>query len=512
MKERHIIDVDDLVVDEENPRFEAVSTEDDALFSILKDQSLASGNKILNLARDIVEHGLNASELLVVTPIDGTKTFLVREGNRRVTAIKLSLHTDRIPSGFNDLAPLFAELSDAMQSHRSVGCYVCDDEEEIRRLLVLRHGGENGGIGTVKWNAAQTARFSQEGNSQSARALSLIDYLRDQYGEGELWAVAACIPATNLGRLISTPEVRQMLGIRADGNAACYLGGHDDLLLDVLKTVRDKGVGPIYTKEARVQLVESTATRIEPDSLRRIRLPLDETADVDREEVHSDYRNSNAGTDAEGPGPNTIIVSDKSTMHGAFNEVNSPIATDNPNEQEPDLNVSDKTVSGGCKSGAMPANVTIRRKPVSRSVGKRMFGHTLRPKGPKSNDVYRGIDWIDEQYVRRPEELAHLLPILGFSLRLLMEIVAREYYESLGEDCGDQSLTKFLKDVAKPAVAAKMSVVGRNNLALASEWIDGRYAFEAFFAKWAHGTLAVDRSALLRQSELVALIIDEVWT
>ena len=160
MKERHIIDVDDLVVDEENPRFEAVSTEDDALFSILKDQSLASGNKILNLARDIVEHGLNASELLVVTPIDGTKTFLVREGNRRVTAIKLSLHTDRIPSGFNDLAPLFAELSDAMQSHRSVGCYVCDDEEEIRRLLVLRHGGENGGIGTVKWNAAQTARFS----------------------------------------------------------------------------------------------------------------------------------------------------------------------------------------------------------------------------------------------------------------------------------------------------------------------------------------------------------------
>lgn len=66
--------------------------------------------------------------------------------------------------------------------------------------------------------------------------------------------------------------------------------------------------------------------------------------------------------------------------------------------------------------------------------------------------------------------------------------------------------------MAKPAVAAKMSVVGRNNLALASEWIDGKYAFEAFFAKWAHGTLAVDRSALVRQSELVALIIDEVWT
>lgn len=511
MKERHIIDVDDLVVDEENPRFEAVSTEDDALFSILKDQSLASGNKILNLARDIVAHGLNASELLVVTPIDGTKTFLVREGNRRVTAIKLSLHTDLIPSGFKDLAPLFAELSDAMQSHRSIECYVCDDKEEIRRLLALRHGGESGGVGTVKWNSAQTARFSQQGNSQSARALSLIDHLRDQYGQGELWGVAAAIPVTNLGRLISTPEVRQILGIKVDGSGACYLGGHDTLLLDVLKMVRDGGVGPIYSKEARVQLVESAAERIEPDSLRRIRLPLDMTSDVDREETQGDYRNSSISTDAEEPGPNAS-VRNKSTLQNVFNDAHLPVVAENAGERQPDINGSGETVSGGCKSGAIPANVTIRRKPVSRSVGKRMFGHTLRPKGPKSNDVYRGIDWIDEQYVRRPEELAHLLPILGFSLRLLMEIVAREYYESLGKDCGDQSLTKFLKDVAKPAVAAKMSVVGRNNLALASEWIDGRYAFEAFFAKWAHGTLAVDRSALLRQSDLVALIIDEVWT
>lgn len=511
MKERQIIDVDDLVVDEENPRFEAVSTEDDALFSILKDQSLASGNKILNLARDIVEHGLNVSELLVVTPIGGAKTFLVREGNRRVTAIKLSLHTDRIPSGFNNLAPLFAELSDAMQSHRNIECYVCDDEEEIRRLLMLRHGGESGGVGTVKWNSAQTARFSQEGNSQSARALSLIDHLRDQYGQGELWHVAAAIPATNLGRLISTPEVRQMLGIKVDGSVACYLGGHDALLLDVLKAVREGGVGPIYSKEARVQLVESAAERVELDSLSRIRLPLDMASDVDRGETQEDNSNSSIGTDAEEPGPNAS-VSNKSTLPNVFNEAYLPVVAENTSERQADTNSSGETVSGGCKSGVMSAGGTIRRKPVTRSADKRMFGHTLRPKGPKSNDIYRGIDWIDGQYVRRPEEFAYLLPILGFSLRLLMEIVAREYYESLGEDCGDQSLTKFLKDVAKPAVAAKLSVVGRNNLALASEWIDGKYAFEAFFAKWAHGTLAVDRSALVRQSELVALIIDEVWT
>lgn len=107
MNERRTINIEDLVVDEGNPRFEAVSTEDDALYSILADQKLGSGNKILNLARDIALHGLNASELLVVSPIDGTKTYRVREGNRRVTAIKLSLNSERIPKDFRELASQF---------------------------------------------------------------------------------------------------------------------------------------------------------------------------------------------------------------------------------------------------------------------------------------------------------------------------------------------------------------------------------------------------------------------
>ena len=126
--------------------------------------------------------------------------------------------------------------------------------------------------------------------------------------------------------------------------------------------------------------------------------------------------------------------------------------------------------------------------------------------------MYRGIDWIDEQYLKNPDALGHLLPILGFSLRLLIENVAREYFASIGEDHGDKSLSNFLKVIAKPAIRQKLDTVGRNNMALASEWIDDTYNFEALFAKWAHGTLAVDRSALVRQSELVALIISEVWT
>ena len=98
MNEQRRIDVEHLITDEENPRFEAVSTEEDALFSILEDQTTASGNKVLNLARDIATNGLNASELPIVSPIKGTPFEYVRVTgvlpplNSRWTAVRYLLN------------------------------------------------------------------------------------------------------------------------------------------------------------------------------------------------------------------------------------------------------------------------------------------------------------------------------------------------------------------------------------------------------------------------------------
>lgn len=512
MKEQRTIDIDHLIADGENPRFEAVSTEEDALFSILEDQSLASGNKILNLARDIAAHGLNASELLIVSPIGGTDDYRVREGNRRVTAIKLSLHSDKVPEGFSTLAPYFKELGETMQKHRRIECYVCDDEDEIRRLLVLRHGGENGGVGTVKWNSVQTSRFSEGGNQQTARALSLIEHLKEDYGQGELWRAAAIIPATNLGRLISTPEVRQALGISADGNDARYLGGHDELLLDVLGQVKNGGVGPIYNKEARVQLVEEAAQRVEPEGSKQGRLPFEHaepdrcgdspTEAVKEQAADLDHRHVSA-TNGE---DDNILSSPHINVLGQPQEDATSETATGASGGSSNLEPDDETTNDTDATG------TVRRKPVSRAGDNGMFGCVLRPKGTKSNDLYRAIDWIDQQYLGNPGGYSHLLPILGFSLRLLLETVAREYYEAQGKEAGQNAFNSFMKDVAKPAIKKKLDATDKSYMALASEWIDGDVPFDALFHKWAHGVIPVERASLVRQSELVALIIQELWS
>ena len=512
MNERRTIDVEDLVVDEENPRFEAVSTEDDALYSILADQKLGNGNKILNLARDIAAHGLNASELLVVSPIEGTKTYLVREGNRRVTAIKLSLSSGRIPEDFRKLAPQFEELAAAMQAHRHIECCVCDDESEIRRLLLLRHGGENNGVGTVKWNSAQTTRFNEEGNPQTARALSFVGHLQNDYGQGDLWKAAAVIPPTNLGRLITTPEVRQMLNVDMDGNDAHYRGGHDELLLDVLLTLKEKGVGAIYDKGARVSLVEEAAGRLEPDGPRQVRLPWDENGFDGSTDLDAGGYSATTGTDShvdEIRNESHDIPIDNQSR-GPSQE---PVADETSESAQSDKPSSHVETLGDGQQDTPADNVNnVRRKPVSKAGEEAMFGHVLRPKGPKSNDVYRAIDWMDQQYLLDPTGMTHLLPILGFSLRLLMETVAREYYQDKKVNPGESPFNTFMKNVAKPVIKDVLDESNQKSYALASEWIDGNLKFEGLCHQWAHGAMPVDRSSLVRQSKLAALIIDEVWT
>ena len=479
MNEQRHIDIEHLITDEENPRFEAVSTEEDALFSILEDQTTASGNKVLNLARDIAANGLNASELLIVSPIEGTDDYRVREGNRRVTAIKLSLDSSKVPAKFSKLAPQFEKLADAMQAHRIVECYVCDDEDEIHRLLELRHGGEQDGVGTVKWNATQKARFSSGGNQQSARALSLVKHLEEDYGRNALWALAAKTPPTNLGRFITTPKVRQQLGIDVAGDDSHYLGGHDELLRDVLTTI-SSGVQSIYRQQDRVDLIEEAVQRIEPDRQSQQPLPFEK----------------NAGT------ASVVRASNVVTSSGNRETSTPGSAPDNVTSEH----------EGERQDASRDNTIHMRKKPVSDNSGKRMFGQTLRPKGSESNNIYRGIDWIDQQYLKHPDEVKHLLPILGFSLRLLVETVAREYFASIGEDHGDSSLKAFLKAVAKPILKKKLDSAGVNDFVFATDWINGNHNLDAILGKWAHGTLSVDRTSLVRESELIALIIKEIWS
>ena len=80
----------ELRLDQKNYRTGPTATQRDALAAIIEDQK----TKLVNLAEDILNVGLSPGEPIWVTrDIDNPGMYIVLEGNRRLTALKLLRNT-----------------------------------------------------------------------------------------------------------------------------------------------------------------------------------------------------------------------------------------------------------------------------------------------------------------------------------------------------------------------------------------------------------------------------------
>ncbi|WP_242437552.1 hypothetical protein [Proteus mirabilis] len=96
MNERKTIKVNKLLLDTNNSRFpDLADNQRDAISKMLENQ----GDKISNLAKDIAIRGLDPSENILVHESEEEPGFyIVDEGNRRVTALKLLLSPELAPN------------------------------------------------------------------------------------------------------------------------------------------------------------------------------------------------------------------------------------------------------------------------------------------------------------------------------------------------------------------------------------------------------------------------------
>ena len=82
-----LIPIAQLLIDSDNPRIEDIGvSQRDAIRTLVGSLQ----RKIISLAKDIVEHGLNPSEALIVMPHSKSPVrYIVLEGNRRICALKV---------------------------------------------------------------------------------------------------------------------------------------------------------------------------------------------------------------------------------------------------------------------------------------------------------------------------------------------------------------------------------------------------------------------------------------
>ncbi len=188
----------------QNPRFDPIENEPEIIAELFKSE------RVLVLAKDIAKKG-------GISPLDGIGViempgnpghFIVAEGNRRASALKVLIDPRKAPN------PTAQKAIEAIEGRaalaKSFEVIVFRDLDAARPWLELRHLGEQDGAGTRPWNPQQKTRFSR-GGSPDQLALEILDRAEELgwIDEGQ----RKRIPLTTLTRYLGSPNVRTALGL-----------------------------------------------------------------------------------------------------------------------------------------------------------------------------------------------------------------------------------------------------------------------------------------------------------
>ena len=198
--EHKTLELSKISLDLENPRHKHFHNQDEVI------TYLCDKEKIIPLAEDIAENGLNPLELLaVIKRSDGS--FFCAEGNRRICALKLLENPTLAP---DDLREYFIKASENMHPLEQLNVVEFKDRDEVQIWLNRIHAGPNKGVGRVQWNSLQKVRNDK--NHKGRLALSVLDYAQE----------IGLILSDDLDGLLSTiinhlsnPHMRDALGLIA---------------------------------------------------------------------------------------------------------------------------------------------------------------------------------------------------------------------------------------------------------------------------------------------------------
>ena len=143
----------------------------------------------------------------------------------------------------------------------------------------------------------------------------------------------------------------------------------------------------------------------------------------------------------------------------------------------------------------------LRKTPITKGTDE-LFGRNLALESGRVNDLYRALVDIDKK--NRGSDA--VLPFLGMALRLLVEVAARVHYEKQGSGQKakkDQICETFLKEAKK-----ELKQHQKNDISLTNEWLSDQRNLGAILDKYAHGNIIYKRADILKDSFIVADILD----
>lgn len=246
-----------LILDVSNPRLVTKAVDEDdalkALAGLLED-------KLAVLAEHITHFGIGPDPMYVIELGDDSGRYVVLEGNRRLAAIRTLEAPANVAGVLSSAAMSVVKKAGAKYLKAgglsTVPCTIFRSREEARPWIELRHTGENGGAGTVRWDPDEQARFNvRQGGHRPQPHTQALDFLQQQ---GALDVeTRAKVNTTSVQRLLSSPAVRQRLGVDIDAGVLKLMTTDTKAVAKALMHVIDDlvtgrlPVKRIYNKEDR---------------------------------------------------------------------------------------------------------------------------------------------------------------------------------------------------------------------------------------------------------------------
>jgi hypothetical protein len=205
-----------LLLDAYNPRHRDVLSQAEAIKAVQGRQPA----KLLALAQSICEDGLSPIDRVLVMQAEQEGAYIVLEGNRRIAALKV-INNPNLCSEPR-LRAQFRALRDSKRAPTTVNCVVVESRAGARRWLLLKHGGELDGAGTVRWSTGQRQRFGAKPGTQEYRALAVLDWLErtaDDAANSRILELVDTVfeeKLTTFGRLVTDPDFRRLVGFELD--------------------------------------------------------------------------------------------------------------------------------------------------------------------------------------------------------------------------------------------------------------------------------------------------------
>lgn len=219
-----------LAVNRANDRHGELVSEDAAIEWLLAHKA----NHMRNLAKDVVRSGEIYEPPLV---LDEAGVFVVFDGNRRTTTLKLLSEPQRAPS--SDWAAFYTDLRKQWVGDfpEAVACQVEDDRERLDEILYRRHTGQQNGVGQSQWDGPAKTNFERRTGKNTkidvAEAVEAFLHKKGLLNEGDR------IPRSNMKRLFSAEQFRNRAGISVDKNSLAFTHDVEKVAQALSRIARD---------------------------------------------------------------------------------------------------------------------------------------------------------------------------------------------------------------------------------------------------------------------------------